>query len=966
MDTRPREPSSILTTPVVWVCAQGGNLPLHCATNNQASEEVVRALIKKYPNGVKGKNFLPEACLPLQFAAKRNASSTVMLALLEADMPLRFEDGAPIEDHAFNWTTCVAATSNGAAGAIRYILSEGGFSKHIHALAAVRDEQGRPALDISPTETRKAIYEHLLFCRRYELALDAPEHRSATSIVLRGLDRDKQADYGTIFDKADTDNSDALEKLEVINVAASMGLDHRLFLKGGEESINKADFVSICKLQLGDGPRPVVIKLMQVEEQWNREVTARKKKLDPNHVVLMLKGPTNDEIDKAVESRSGGLGIITDKYLPKGVDTGRYAIVMDAADRNLYQIYLQERPDLDAVRNLLRQIFEAVAHLHDLKLMHGDLKLLNGVRFRRDNKVRLIDFDAAAPIVSSDDAQGNPSYAGAKFSSATLPPEMFFELSSEDQRKQLEEYWPRADSGDSLAKDLRNKLAPKLDRKSGKSYVVKSYRFEGGQSVTKDLPYELVEASAKLDVWALGALAFMLLTGETLVLATRDDDCASGAAMRVVYDWGLKREDVLERLEKITDDAARDLVGRMLQRDPSERPTVKNVLDTHPFFHPESNNTEVKAALNKLVISQAEDRRILEGISRGVETLDKKLDQVLHQLTAQFKMLGTLLHGIDEIAPKLICFLPDAAIGSASESWASKAKFLNPSGWFNQSVRIFFFDPIRLTLAPTNSSDKYPKGEGFVIRFPRAWVVKAMPYIKLGLTTLKVAYIAGRLAGFPVPDVAGVVGQWIDGQISNLSGLGGESKKWLADQTGDPLLATSLLDQLDDNARKAMSNEIDAIKPLEGNLDMSKLQAPLQKSFEELDALLSPTYGAGWKEKSGLVLAGPSKDGHMEWVLEEDKAAFVAQGAALLDNSPEEMAPPSPPQLATVNEPAVNEQTAARSGTQRNTAEHSWQPEHRPVDEYRSIDEHRSVDERRSVDKHRSIRVCSPIYCTLS
>ena len=40
-----------------------------------------------------------------------------------------------------------------------------------------------------------------------------------------------------------------------------------------------------------------------------------------------------------------------------------------------------------------------MAHLHEKELMHGDLKLLNVVRFRRDNRLRLIDFDAAAKIV---------------------------------------------------------------------------------------------------------------------------------------------------------------------------------------------------------------------------------------------------------------------------------------------------------------------------------------------------------------------------------------------------------------------------------------------------------------------------------------------------------------------------------------------------------------------------------------
>jgi len=60
---------------------------------------------------------------------------------------------------------------------------------------------------------------------------------------------------------------------------------------------------------------------------------------------------------------------------------------------------VQEQPDLSGLRTILTQVFEAVAHLHEKKLMHGDLKLLNVVRFWRDNRLRLIDFDASAKIV---------------------------------------------------------------------------------------------------------------------------------------------------------------------------------------------------------------------------------------------------------------------------------------------------------------------------------------------------------------------------------------------------------------------------------------------------------------------------------------------------------------------------------------------------------------------------------------
>ena len=465
------------------------------------------------------------------------------------------------------------------------------------------------------------------------------------------------------------------------------------------------------------------------------------------------------------------------------------------------------------------------------------------------------------------------SYAGAKFSSATLPPEMFFELTTDGQREQLKEYWQSED------KELCAKVAPGELTGSNKAYVVKSFREQTGPVLDR-LPYELVEASEKIDVWALGALAFALLAGEPLIPATRNDDCASGEAMRVVYDWGLKKDVVLTRLEKIGDPAARDLVGKMLQREPSSRPTVESLLSSHSFFNLNSN----PELLEELIKVAHDNTRLLKKI-------DSKVDQVLNQLKAQFQVLSTLLHGVDKLAPKLICFLPVDAIDNSSRKWSSKVDLLNPRSWLNKSVRLFFFDPISLTLAPTNASEEFPNGEGFLLTYPKEWVAKAMPYIKLGLTTLKVAYIAGRLAGFPVPDVAGVVGDWIDSQLGELSALAGEATEWLGEQTKDPALAKSMLKQVDENSRNAISGELEAIKPKDADALCENLRAPLEKSIEELDALLQKDYG-DWRQKSGLVLATSHVDGRSEYVLEADKAAFEEKGAELIFTS--ENNPPLP------------------------------------------------------------------------
>ena len=195
----------------------------------------------------------------------------------------------------------------------------------------------------------------------------------------------------------------------------------------------------------------MVIKIFNNEEQWRNEKKARDElELDAQFVVQTIEAPGDDEFAKALgETNLFGEGV------------GSRAIVMDAANRNLFQIYQSERPDLNKVRMLMQQVMECVQHLHEKKLVHGDIKMLNVVRLSLDNRLRLIDLDAAAEISAFG---GDVSYVASKFSSAVLPPECFAKLNA-DQVTQFKSYFEGVDA------ELREKVAPKLDRK-GASYVV--------------------------------------------------------------------------------------------------------------------------------------------------------------------------------------------------------------------------------------------------------------------------------------------------------------------------------------------------------------------------------------------------------------------------------------------------------------------------------------------------------------
>ena len=118
------------------------------------------------------------------------------------------------------------------------------------------------------------------------------------------------------------------------------------------------------------------VKLMKDEAHWKQEKDMRKSLVDldsDDYVVGQLKDVPSDKVIKDnVIKLKGRLDTIR-KHLPDNVkdelNTYVYAFIMEAADRNLQQIYVQERPDLNRVRTLLQQLFEAVREMHKKKLM---------------------------------------------------------------------------------------------------------------------------------------------------------------------------------------------------------------------------------------------------------------------------------------------------------------------------------------------------------------------------------------------------------------------------------------------------------------------------------------------------------------------------------------------------------------------------------------------------------------------
>jgi len=247
----------------------------------------------------------------------------------------------------------------------------------------------------------------------------------------------------------------------------------------------------------------------------------------------------------------------------------------------------------------------------------------------------------------------------------------------------------------------------------------------------------------------------------------------------------------------------------------------------------------------------------MHSMSHNFGEMNENVKEIRRMSEAHFKMLSTFMKGVE--APKIICFLPavEHKAPGRVRSWLQKLQ--RPSDWFNERVRIFFIDPFTLTLAKTND------GNGFELDYLKEWAAKAMPYVKISLTVLKVAVVAGKLGGFPIPDIEAIAGEWVDTQLAAF-----EELKSQFEQEKDE----DVLNELEEQCKEMFQEEIIGALPVNRKSKSlgENLKEPLKKSVEELDKLLEIKYPK-WRDSCGLVKA-VAPDGTCEWVLPEHKEKF--------------------------------------------------------------------------------------------
>ena len=207
------------------------------------------------------------------------------------------------------------------------------------------------------------------------------------------------------------------------------------------------------------GEKQVALKFMCHRDQFEKEVSVREAAgLDPKYVISILQTHNGDDDSSFLM----GLQRL-------GFDSYPYCIVMEKADRNLQVSVLSDGyagKDWEKIRGIARQLCYSVQHLHQHRVVHGDIKPLNAMRC--DDRFLLIDLDASSVV--------GEGFAASKVSSAYAPPELVY---------------MKAD---------------------GSAAVKMSSEFSEGSE------YEPVRSHYSQDVWALGCTLFELFTGSKMFL----------------------------------------------------------------------------------------------------------------------------------------------------------------------------------------------------------------------------------------------------------------------------------------------------------------------------------------------------------------------------------------------------------------------------------------------------------------
>ena len=249
----------------------------------------------------------------------------------------------------------------------------------------------------------------------------------------------------------------------------------------------------------------------------------------------------------------------------------------------------------------------------------------------------MIDLDASA-FVDNKRHQGEPKeedacyYNGSKISSGIIPPEMIYTFKGKEEIDHFEAYYK-----DKKGTITWSKIQPRMCRNH--SYAVKTFMMDRGktkdstgafQGDWKKLPYKLVFADPSQDMWAIGVMLYYLLTGQQLFSVDKNEDLVSPEAYRELASWDDTKK--MSKLLRVNNPYAKDLLMKLLSKDPKDRCCVAYVLKSNFLNVDSSTSGDFNNLLEELKQNKKIQQEILNKTSYLTGEIFQSTEKIMHSV----------------------------------------------------------------------------------------------------------------------------------------------------------------------------------------------------------------------------------------------------------------------------------------------------------------------------------------------